>query len=157
AHVGEPGAFRHLQLPDVLDGLHQVDAAVGLAHGAFDLGMPRMADHHHLATLLAHPGHFHVDLGHQRAGRVEDPQPAGVRLVAHRPADAVGGEDHGGAVRYLLELVDEHGTLRAQVGHHVIVVHDLVADVDRGAVDAKRALHDLDRSVDAGAESARLG
>src|SRR5262249_1703495 len=39
---------------------------------------------------------------------------------------------------------------------HVPVVHDLVAHVDGRAVLLQRALHDLDRAHDAGAETARL-
>ena len=37
------------------------------------------------------------------------------------------------------------------------VVHDLVPHVDRAAELLERALDDLDRAVDAGAEAARLG
>ena len=49
---------------------------------------------------------------------------------------------------------------RARLGQRlddVDVVHDLVADVDRGAVLLERALDGLDRSVDARAVAARLG
>jgi hypothetical protein len=44
--------------------------------------------------------------------------------------------------------------LGAQIVDHVLVVHDLVAHVDRRAVQLERALHDLDRTLDAGAEAA---
>jgi hypothetical protein len=45
----------------------------------------------------------------------------------------------------------------AQVLDHVLVVHDLVAHVDRRAALLERALDDLDRALDAGAETAGIG
>ena len=115
-----------------------------------------MADHDDLPTLVAHLGHFDVDLGNQGTGGVEDAQPALARRVPHGAAHAVGREDHGGVVGYLVQLVDEDGPLAAQVSHHVIVVDDLVPDVDRRAVRLQRPFDDLDRAIDPGTESARL-
>ena len=69
----------------------------------------------------------------------------------------MGAEDHGAAVRDLGELVDEHGAAVAQALHDEAVVHDLVAHVDGRAEGVERALDDLDRAVDAGAESTRIG
>ncbi len=40
---------------------------------------------------------------------------------------------------------------------HVRVVHDLVQHVDGRAVQLERAFDDLDRAVDTGAETARVG
>ena len=40
---------------------------------------------------------------------------------------------------------------------HVAVVNDLVTHIDRRSVNGERTLDDLDRAVDPGAESARLG
>ena len=59
--------------------------------------------------------------------------------------------------RHLVQLLDEHRALGAQVVDHELVVHDLVAHVDRRAVQLERALDDRDGAVDAGAEAARLG
>jgi hypothetical protein len=50
----------------------QVDAFAQLAHRAFDLGVPLVADHDELVAFLGQLGHFHVHLGDQRAGGVED-------------------------------------------------------------------------------------
>ncbi len=155
-HVGEPPRVGDRKPVDVLGGLDEVDAVVGLAHGAFDLGMPGVADHDHLPALAAHPGDLDVDLRHQRAGRVEHLQPARARLVADRPRHAVSGEHHDRAGRDLLERVDEDRALVAQVADHVVVVDDLVAHVDRRAELRERALDDLDRAVHARAEAARL-
>ena len=53
-------------------------------------------------------------------------------------------------------FLDEARALGLEVFHHVLVVHDLVAHVDRRAVFLQRALDDLDRAHDAGAKSAGL-
>ena len=61
------------------------------------------------------------------------------------------------AGRHLVELLDEHRALLAQVVDDELVVHDLVAHVDRRAVALERALDDVDRAFDAGAEAAGVG
>ena len=61
------------------------------------------------------------------------------------------------ALRHLVGLVDEDRARLGQRLHDVHVVHDLVADVDRGTVLLQRALDGLHRAVDSGAVSARLG
>ena len=137
--------------------LDQVHAASRLAHRALGLGMAAVADHHDLAAPVAHARHLHVHLGDERAGRVEHLEAARVGLAAHVVRHAVGGEDHRGARGHLGQLLDEHRALGAQVLDHVLVVHDLVAHVDRRAVQLERALDDVDGAVHAGAEAARLG
>ena len=71
--------------------------------------------------------------------------------------DAVGGEHHGRAGRHLVELLDEDRAPRLEVGDDVLVVDDLLADVDRGAVEVERLLHGHDRAVDACAVAAGRG
>ena len=66
-------------------------------------------------------------------------------------------EDHRGAVRHLVELLDEHRAARAQPVDDEAVVHDFVPHVDRRAEQLEGALDDLDGAVDAGAEPARIG
>src|SRR2546429_86368 len=78
-------------------------------------------------------------------------------LWAHRLRHAMRAEDHRAAGRHLLELVDEHRAFRAQVLDHELVVHDLVPHVDRRAELVERALDDLDRALDPGAEAAGVG
>ncbi len=152
----EPLRIGDLQTRDIVDRLHQMDRPADLPHGALDLGMPGMADHHDVPALAVHPRDFDVHLGDERAGRVEDAQTATLGMLANRLRHPVRREDHGGAVRNLVEIVDEHGALRAQIGHHMVVVNDLVAHEDRRAVDLQRTFDDRDRAIDPGAESARL-
>src|SRR5262249_7142449 len=87
----------------------------------------------------------------------EHAQPPLLRLGANRLRYSVGAEDDGAASGDLGELLDEHRALALQVVDDVLVVHDLVAHVDRGAVHRERLLDDADRALDAGAETAGVG
>jgi len=127
-----------------------------LPHRALGLRVPAVADHHDLVALAQHLGHLHVHLGHQRAGGVEHLEPARLGVLAHRLRDAVGAENHRGAGGHLVELLDEHGALAAQLCHHGLVVDNLMAHVDRRAVLLERALDDVDGALDPGAEAARF-
>ena len=97
-----------------------------------------------------------VDLGDQRAGRVEHRQAARLRFVDHRLGDAVGAEHRHRAVGNFIQLLDEDGALALELLDHMAVVDDLVADIDGRAEFLERPLDDLDRPDDAGAEAARL-
>ena len=128
-----------------------------LADRALDLGVAGVADQHDLAALGGVAAALVVHLGDQRAGGVDHRQlPVGGQLL-DALGDAMGGEDRHRAGRDLVQLIDEHGAAGAQVLHHVAVVDDLVADVDRRAVLLQRPLDDLDRPLHAGAETAGLG
>ncbi len=78
-------------------------------------------------------------------------------LLVHQRGDAVGGEHDRLALGHLVELLDEDRAARLQVGHHVLVVHDLLAHVDRGAVEVQRLLDGDHGAVDAGAVAAGRG
>ena len=72
-----------------------------------------------------------------------------------RRGDAVGGEHDGRALGHLVELLDEDRAARLEVGHDVLVVHDLLAHVDGRAVEVQRLLDGDHGPVDAGAVAAR--
>ena len=57
----------------------------------------------------------------------------------------------------LVELLDEDRAARLEVGDDVLVVHDLLAHVDRLAVQVERLLHGDHGPVDTGAVTARGG
>ena len=66
-------------------------------------------------------------------------------------------EDDGGAVRHLVQLLDEHRAHVAQPLDDMPVVHHLVTHEDRRAEQHDRPLDDVDGAIDAGAEPARVG
>ncbi len=99
---------------------------------------------------------LHVHLRHERAGRVDHAQVARLRGADDVVGDAVRAEDRHRALRNLREVVDEDDAARGKVLDDVAVVHDLVEHVHGRAVDLERLLDDLDRAVDAGAETARI-
>ena len=78
-------------------------------------------------------------------------------VLADRRGDPVRGEDADRALGYLLLGVHEARAPAFQIRDDVVVVHDLLADVDRRCVLAQRLLDDLDRSDHARAETAWLG
>ena len=109
-----------------------------LAHGADDLRVAGMPDQQHGATGLLVALDLAVNLGDQGAGGVGEEQPPAPGFGRHGLGHAVGREDHQPVIGHLVQLLDEHGTQRPQLIHHVAVVHDLVADIDRRAIPAQR-------------------
>ena len=97
-----------------------------------------------------------VDLGDERAGRVDHAQIAVLGLAFDRARHAMRAKDGDAAGRDLGQIVYEARALGAQPLHHVAVVDDLVAHIDRRAIFLDRAFHDLDGALDSGAESPRL-
>ena len=156
-HVGDRRIGREIELVDVLLVLHQHDRRRDLAHRAFDFRMAGMADQDQLAALADIALALVVHLGDQRAGGVEHRQAARAGLLLDALGDAVRGEHRHGVRRHFGQLLDEHRALGLEILDDVLVVHDLVAHIDRRAVLLQRALDDLDRTHHAGAEAAGLG
>ncbi len=135
----------------------EMDAAADAAHRALDLGVAGMADQDDFAALIGVALPLAMDLGDERAGRVDDGEAAVLGRRLDGAGDAVRAEDGDAARRDLVELVDELGALGAQTLDDVAVVHDFVADIDRRAVLLERPLDDLDGALDAGAKTSWLG
>jgi len=75
-----------------------------------------------------------MHLGDQRAGGVEDLKAARCGLGAAPPwLTPCALNTSVGAGRHIGQVFDEDGALGLEVVHHVGVVHDLVAHVDRRA------------------------
>ncbi len=159
-HDREARRIAHLELRRIRHRLDEVDVAamarIEAPHRALDLRVAGMADQDHVEAFARVLAHFHVDLGDERTGRVEHGEPAPRRFVLDRARHAMGAEDHGGAVRHRVELVHEHGAEIAQAIDDELVVDDLVPHVDRRTEKLDRPLHDVDRAIDARAESPRI-
>ena len=95
-----------------------------------------------------------VTSGHVASNTVSPRRAASFSTAAGTPCAR---EDYRRAVGHLVELVDEHRAELAQPLDHVHVVHDFVAHVDRRAEQRDGALDDVDRAIDAGAESTGVG
>ena len=66
--------------------------------------------------------------------------------------------EHDGAAAWdVFQLVDEHGSLGAQLIDDEFVVDDFVTNIDRCAELLERTLDDGDGAVDPGAEATRIG
>ena len=117
-----------------------------------------MADEQDVPPLLDQPLGLAMDLGDERAGRVEIGEAALLRLgraptwarrarrtpPARRPAPRRAPRRTPRPIA--LQAVDDEA-----------VVDDLVPHIDRRAEPLERELDDLDRAVDAGAKAARRG
>ena len=155
-HEAEVIRVLHLELGHVVWRLHQIHAAFGvlvLPHGADHLGMAGMTDEHGFGALATGAMDFHMNLGHQRASRIEHLESAGLGHLAYRLGDAVGGEDDDAVVRHLIQLLDEDGARLLELVHHVAVVHHFMTDIDGGTELLQRALDDADGAVDTGTEA----
>ena len=129
-----------------------------LAHRALDLLVAGVADEDDRVALGGELDRLAVDLGHERAGRVDRLQAAALGVGVDGRRHAVGGEDgHRALGDRVVELVDEDRAALAQLLDDVLVVDDLLAHVDGRAVELERALDGLHGAVDAGAVAARRG
>ena len=128
-----------------------------LAHRALDLLVALVADHDDRVALRGELACLDVDLGHERTGRVDRAQVAGLGVLVDRRGDAVGGEDDHLALGHLGLLLDEDRSALRELLDDVLVVDDLLADVDRRAVASSALLDRLNRPVDPCAVAARGG
>ena len=146
-----------LERVDVGDGLDQDDVLGRLAGRPLDLLVALVADEDDRVALLGELARLDVDLGHQRAGRVDRAQVARRGVRVHARGDAVGREDDQRALGDLGLLLDEDRPALGELLDHVLVVDDLLAHVDGRPVHVERLLDRLHGPVDAGAVAARRG
>ena len=97
-----------------------------------------------------------MDLGDQRAGRVDHRQSALGSGFLDGLRDTVRAEDRDAAWRHLIQLVDEIGAFGAQAFDDMAVMDDFMPDIDRRAVFIDRTFDDFDRTFDTGTEAAGL-
>ena len=134
-----------------------MNAAVQLAHRAFDFGVPFVADHDELETLPVQLGHFHMHFGHQRAGRVKNLKTARARLDLHGTADTVRRKNKCRSAGHFIQRFNKDSALGLEVVHDIGVVHNLVAHINRGAKFLQGMLDDLDGPIHTSAKATRLG
>ena len=155
--VREPGVGRELERLGLGDVLHEDRRVRRLAHRADDLLVPGVADQEHGVAVGRVALRLDMDLRHERAGRVDHVVAEGRGVRVHRRGDAVRRVDDRRATRRVTLVVDEDRAAGLEVAHHVEVVDDLLADVDRRAVVLERPLDRLDGALDSCAVAARGG
>ncbi len=120
-----------------LDQRHR--AGRQLAERADHLGVVGMPDQQDFAAALEMDRGLAVHLRDQRAGRVQREEIARAGVGRNRFGNPVGREHHRrvGIVGDFGEFLDENRALGLQAVDHIAVMHDLVADIDRGAIDGR--------------------
>ena len=116
-----------------------------------------MPDEEDVAAQFHLPFGLAMHLADQGACGVEIGQAALLRLGRDRLGHAMGGKDDRHAIGHLVQFLDKDRALRLQAVHHIFVVDDFMADIDRRAIGFDRLFHDDDGAVDPGAKAARGG
>ncbi len=97
-----------------------------------------------------------MHLGDERAGGVKHEHPPIAGRLRHGFRHPMGGKhDRRVGLRDFVQFLDEDSPLGLEGFDHIAVMHDGVADIDGRAIFFERELDDLDRAVDARAESPR--
>ncbi len=144
------GYMRH-----VGHGFHQQHLALRqLPHGANGLRMAGMADHDHLQPVFVVPLGLDMHLAHQRAGCIDEDHLPRLCRSRNRLGHAMGRKDHRTVIGHFVQFLDKDRTLRLERVDHKLVVHDLVAHIDRRAPFRQRHFDDLDRPVHTSAKAA---
>lgn len=139
----------HLHVVDGVGTVDHLDVLRGLTRGALDLFVAFVADEDDVVVVAGESFGLLVHLGDQRAGRVDGAQAALGSGLVHFGRDSVCREHHDGAFGHLVGLVDEDRTAFDQGVDHVPVVHDLLADINRGTVLVEGPLDCFHGPVDA--------
>src|SRR5439155_16302109 len=82
-----------------------------------------------------------------RARRIDRRLPACPGVVVDRRRDTVSGQDENRPGRSLGLVLDEDRAAHFEIAHHVSVVDDQLADVDRSPIEGERTLHRLDGAL----------
>ena len=138
---------------DLVDRLDPVDGVGRDRHRADRLLVALVADVDDLVALAGPHLHLVVDLGDERAHRVDDVAAAGPGRGHDLGGRAVGGEHDRAARRHLGDVVDEDHAEVAEAVDDELVVDDLVVAVHRRLEGPHHPGQGLDGHLHAGAEA----
>ena len=114
-----------------------------------------MADEENVAARCGVTADLAVHLQDQRTGGVDGVQRPPPRLAMDGLGDAVGGENHWAVRLDRVKLVDKDRAHGGKAFDHMGVVNNLVAHINRRAVQGEGLLDGADGALHAGAKSAR--
>ena len=154
--IGDGRIVRKVERLHVGFGRDEMDRSANLTHRSLDLGMARVADKDKRAAFRHITLALSMHLGDQRTCCIEDRKFAARRFADDCLGNAMRAENGHGAVRHLVEFLDETGALTLQRINDVTVMHDFVAHIDRLTIFFERMLHDVDRPDDSSAKAPRL-
>jgi hypothetical protein len=150
--LGQPrdlGGVADLKMRHVAWTADQVQVRGCLAGRSDDLVVSGLADEHNVVIAGGEAPGLVMHLSDQRTGGVDGPQVPAGGFLADSGGDTVSREDGDRAFWHLADFVDEDRAPVLQRGHHVLVVDDLPAHVNRGAVPLQCRLHGGHSAVDA--------
>ena len=139
-HEGEIVRILRREGRRILGGLDQRHRARRqLPERADHLRVMGMPDQEDFAAALEMDRRLPVHLGDQRAGGVQREEIAGLGVGGHRFGHPVGRKHHRrvGIVGDFGQFLDENRALGLEAVDHIAVMDDLVADIDRGAIDGR--------------------
>ena len=154
--ISEAFGVSNPQAGNIGGGFNQMNAALGLAHRAFDLGMSTMSDHDDFAAFALNFGDLNMNLGDERTGRIKHAQSQRLGLGAYSPGDAMSRKNQGCARRHLFKLIDKNGPKPAQPGNHMVVMDNFMTYINGRTKFLQGTLDNFNRPVHAGAKTTRL-
>jgi hypothetical protein len=137
------------------DGRDERDAFRRLSERALHLFVMAMPDQDDSEAEPRVANGLQVDLGHERAGRVDHREPPSDGVPPHLGGNAVSGKNYRLAVGNVGQLVDEAYASGNELLHDVSVVDDLPAHVHGAVHGGQCEIHDVDRADDTRAETPR--
>jgi hypothetical protein len=119
--------------------------------------MAAMSNENTLLAVLTVPGHFHMDLCHQRTSSIEYFKAASVGLGANCLGHSMGRKNYDAIVRNLIEFLDKYCPSFPQVINYKFIVDYLMPNVDGSAKHVQRTIDDINSAIDARAKTTGVG
>src|SRR5581483_1357156 len=146
----------HFQLGDLFYGSHDLRNSWRFAEGANHFVVIAVPDEHERIAFLREFNGLDVDLGDQRASRIDDAELTLLAGVANLGGDAMGAINDSFAGRNLVDIINEDGALLLELFDDKPVVDDLLADVNGCSEGFEGDSDDIDRAHHPGAKAAGL-
>jgi hypothetical protein len=133
--VREGRAGGKLECFRILDALDEHRGVWSFAHRPHDLFVPGVSDEDDALSFCCIAPCLNVHLRHERARRIDRGLPADCGTLVDRRGNTVSRENEDRSGRGLRLVLDEDRAALFEVADDVRVVHDLLANVDRGPVE----------------------